>query len=105
MSGKDGGSLQVVPEGLQPPGLGGFPRSCCALCMLMLHCTRRNEPYLYEAGCVKDVTRSSFRVAVIVPDHAANNFIVLVVPLAGLSSIQAHSLVSSFPPVIDILFG
>lgn len=80
MSGKDGGSLQVVPDGLQPPGLGGFPRSCSAFCMLMLRCTRRNELYLYEAGCVEDMTRSSFRVAVIDPDHAANNFIACVVP-------------------------
>lgn len=43
-------------------------------------CTKRNELYLHEAGCVHDMTRWWFRMAVVVPDHAANNFIVLLLP-------------------------
>ena len=68
-------------------------------------CTKRNELYLHEAGCVHDTTRWWFRVAVVVPDHAANNFIVLVVPRgqAFLPFRRSHL----FHPfhLIDILSG
>ena len=111
MPGKDGGSLQVVPEGLQPPGLRGSPRGCCELGVLstshaaLYELTKRNELYSREAGCVQDMTRWWFRVAVVVPDHAANNFIVLVVPRgqAFLPFRRSHL----FHPfhLIDILSG
>lgn len=48
---------------LRPPGLGGkAPRSYCELCLY-----EAKRTLLGRAGCVQDMARSLFRVAVIVP--------------------------------------